>query len=638
MRKIAFSVLILLTVLILPVPATQSNLNLKVVYIEAFQFGYRVVAIQEGNRLIEYPEGTSTLKLNVGDRVLFYVITRDVTHGFYIEGYTQQASERKIKVLPGKLLWVGPVTFDKVGKFRIRCSVTCGPLHPFMTMDVIVEPNVPYHAFNAAVLFSGMVTVAYLRKKPSLRFNREIDLLRVKFLGRFLKKLVKSRGVHFALVLINLFFFTLIIVAGFFGNPTGSRNFSITVTWILWFSLVEFMILFAGRLWCYACPIPVFGEWIARRSIVTVGKKPRDGKFPKKYRNMWIPAAGFFVLSLFLPLLVTRPLITAFLFLTLLIAGTYFYLIHPPRYFCKHICPASGYIGYHSNASILAVRCRDRDVCRSHKDKKCINGYGCLWKLYPGGNSENTYCGMCFECLRSCSLDNMTIKIRMIGNDLPKIAAKAEKRLDEIWMGFIRFSLAIFYELVFFGSIYWLKDWGNMGNRYAANLETAYLLIPSPVGILKWINWAIIVSAVTLILIPAVFYVFSWTAARVSGVSERKMFSALSYSLAPYGLFIWIGFAISLLGAFWSYVVEAFADPFGYGIKLINLESSWEPLDPYLILLLQSPFIIAGLVLAIVTTYRIAHQLVGEKAVRITAVMSVLHISFALLLVRIIAG
>lgn len=235
----------------------------------------------------------------------------------------------------------------------------------------------------------------------------------------------------------------------------------------------------------------------------------------------------------------------------------------------------------------------------------------------------------------------MTVKIRMIGKDLTKIAAKAKNRFDEAWMGFTRFVLAIFYELIFFGSYYWLKDWGNMSNVYSANLETAKLLIPSPWGVINWIKWALLVSTLALVAYPAVFYAFSWISKKVADtrMPTKQIFLSFSYVLAPYGLFVWIAFAVSLLAVFWAYPLTAFSDPFGWGWNF-GTEFEWSPLYPEWLPFLQAPLIFTGLALAIITTYSIAKELFGEhhRAFRATAVMSLLHIISALILIKVIAG
>jgi heme/copper-type cytochrome/quinol oxidase subunit 2 len=37
---------------------------------------------------------------------------------------------------------------DKPGAFKVRCSVACGPMHPFMIGKLVVEPN---HRFSASI-------------------------------------------------------------------------------------------------------------------------------------------------------------------------------------------------------------------------------------------------------------------------------------------------------------------------------------------------------------------------------------------------------------------------------------------------------------------------------------------------------
>jgi hypothetical protein len=36
-------------------------------------------------------------------------------------------------------------TADKSGKFIFRCTQVCGSLHPFMTGELVVRPDAPYH-------------------------------------------------------------------------------------------------------------------------------------------------------------------------------------------------------------------------------------------------------------------------------------------------------------------------------------------------------------------------------------------------------------------------------------------------------------------------------------------------------------
>ncbi|MEE9585561.1 MAG: hypothetical protein V3W09_01520 [Nitrososphaerales archaeon] len=188
------------------------------------------------------------IHVNAGEKVIFRITSEDVYHGFYIDGY-----DYFVDIIPGEVVEVGPVSFDEPGKLKIRCAVTCGPLHPFMVGEIVVEPNYVFPVF--ILLTGGMfgTTLLYVGTRPRNRMlgvptDKEIDILRIKLIGPILKKFLQWRGSHYALLWPNIVIFMFVLAAGFFGNPTGNFNFSIAVVWILWFAAVEFMILFAGRL------------------------------------------------------------------------------------------------------------------------------------------------------------------------------------------------------------------------------------------------------------------------------------------------------------------------------------------------------------------------------------------------------
>lgn len=595
----------------------------------------------------------SIIRVNAGDSVIFRIQSEDVSHGFFIDGF-----DFKVELPAGEVVEVGPITFEDPGKVKVRCALTCGPLHPFMTADIIVEPN---YMFPVVLLLSGVMfgsTILYVGSKPKNKMlgistDREIDILKIKVIGPILKTALQWRGIHFALILPNILIFMFVLAAGFWGNPTGNLNFSIAVVWILWFAAVEFMILFGGRIWCTLCPLPAFGEWSARRRIYGVHNLQKwfslNKTFPKKLDNMWIGALAFLGISLIVPWLVTRPVVSGFLFVILIALGLIMGLVYTKRHFCRSICPAGAYIGYHATDSIFSVRSKDKKICDKHVAKECMQGsprgYGCPWKTpYPGGLKENTYCGQCFECLKSCSLDNMTLKLRMVGKDLPDIASRATNKFDEAWMGFIRFVLAPAYILVFFGPYFWIKDWGNMGVPFGANLPTINLLTPTIGGFGNWIGWMVMVGGLALIIFPSIFYAFSWLAKKsIGGVkhSTRKLFLSYSYSLAPYGMTIWLLFALSLIMVNWSYPLNAFTDPLGYGWNILAIDKfAWTPIMPNMIPYIQIPILFIGLGLAINSTYNIGMKLFEDhsKAIRASVVMGTLHVLSAIIIIWILMG
>ncbi len=101
------------------------------------------------------------LRVNRGDRIIITLQAADVMHGFYLDGYGINE-----QVEPGQTRRIEFVA-DRTGKFRYRCSVSCGPLHPFMIGELVVEPNL---TFARAVGLMGLAvagTFVYLRKNPA---------------------------------------------------------------------------------------------------------------------------------------------------------------------------------------------------------------------------------------------------------------------------------------------------------------------------------------------------------------------------------------------------------------------------------------------------------------------------------------
>jgi len=92
----------------------------------------------------------STLTVQKGDTVTIHLESLDAQHGLFIDGY-----DVNIQAEPGKSAQATFVA-DKDGKFKFRCSVTCGVLHPFMIGELTVAPDFP---FVRAVLATLIVTV-----------------------------------------------------------------------------------------------------------------------------------------------------------------------------------------------------------------------------------------------------------------------------------------------------------------------------------------------------------------------------------------------------------------------------------------------------------------------------------------------
>jgi len=104
----------------------------------------------------------NVIRINRGDEVVIRLISTDVTHGFYLDGYGVDT-----KAHPGQ---DGSVSFtaNRTGRFTFRCSVTCGEFHPFMVGYLIVGPNTRFYLYVILVGIIGAATlVAIFVKKGS---------------------------------------------------------------------------------------------------------------------------------------------------------------------------------------------------------------------------------------------------------------------------------------------------------------------------------------------------------------------------------------------------------------------------------------------------------------------------------------
>jgi len=94
------------------------------------------------------------IRVKRGDRVTIRLISEDVTHGLYLDGYGLETSAH-----PGS---DGSLTFtaDRTGRFTFRCSMTCGEFHPFMVGYLVVGPNLRFYGFAGIALALGAGSVS----------------------------------------------------------------------------------------------------------------------------------------------------------------------------------------------------------------------------------------------------------------------------------------------------------------------------------------------------------------------------------------------------------------------------------------------------------------------------------------------
>ncbi len=412
-----------------------------------------------------------------------------------------------------------------------------------------------------------------------------------------LRKALTSRWSLLILRAIALGGFVFAILAGLLGTPVGNHNFAIVAVWIAWWAaLMLVFVPFLGRGWCAVCPIPMPGEWLQNGALLgprqNARKPARLRRFPKRLRNIWIQNVAFTLLALFSAVILTRPSVTAWVLLGMILLAAGMSLFYERRAFCRYVCPVGGFIGLYSQLAPLELRVIDTQVCKAHTTKSCYqgneNGYGCPWNVFPGGMVVNTNCGLCMECLRTCDYDNVALNLRAFGSDLQP---KNRLKLDEAYKAFIMLGAALVYSAVMLGPWGFLKD-------------AAYR-----VGSLPWVGFALALVALTWGVLPGLFYLTTRAANRLApGLqTPRQTFSAYAAVLLPLGLSAWVAFSLAFVFANLSYLWPTLSDPLGWGWDLLGTaKMTWQPYGDAVVSVLQVAVLLIGLLWAGSTARKIA--------------------------------
>jgi polyferredoxin len=444
----------------------------------------------------------------------------------------------------------------------------------------------------------------------------------------WVNRLLRSRWLQWSLNALMLPFFVLAIMTGLLGTPAGNRNFGIVFVWIVWWGLLILILVpLGGRAWCAICPIPAPGEWLQRRAFLG----PRPGgrlftlgrKWPRRLNNIWLQNAAFMGVALFSAVVLTSPRVSAIVLLLFVLAAVATALVFERRTFCRYLCPVGGFIGLYSQVAPLEVRVKDREVCRTHKEKACYlgsdDGYGCPWLVFPGSLTKNSYCGMCTECFKTCTLNNVALNVRPFLADFRQTQGH---RLDEAYKALIMITCSLIYSGVLLGPWAFLKE--------AARA----------VGTPAWFTYAGAFLLINLALVPGLFYLCVWASerlGRVADASPRRSYADYAAVLVPLGLAGWMAFTLSFVLLNFSYAWPALSDPFGWGWNLFGTaHMGWTPyvsgLTPYL----QAPVLLVGVVAAARLALRTAQD--HGRAPRAALPVIAFCVLYALALLRLYMG
>jgi len=584
-----------------------------------------------------YGKDPAVIRANRGDTLRLTFSTEDTGHSFFLEEFNIDAkvspARETVEVFETEDPTQKPETKREVvlvarhpgiqnflvSKSNYRCHVWCGPMHAFEHGKLIIFPNTLLIFSLGAI--GGILFLWLLGFSGKFVFvnedNSEVTKSRYQdVLGKsgILRKIVTSRWPQIIIILLAMALMYIVILTTFFGTKMSGRNLGVLLMWGIWlFLLIAVLTPFLGRFWCTVCPLPFF---IQRKSVdtpVSGRKKEYQNKYnglflkwPKWMRNDWPKLIVLLALTTFSTTLVALPRVTGFAVILLVVAPTVLSMIFEHRAFCRYLCPVSGFVGPFSRMSTLALRNKSQQTCDKCKANFCEfgskKGWACPYGINVGEMKENSDCGLCLECTRSCLYNNVTIYRRPFGTEL------GTRNLSEAWLTIGIFTLAIVYSVLYQGHWPVVRDFVNILDKGNWGLFGIY---------------AAMVWTTALLIMPGMIYVLSFLGKHISKVPEetKTIFLASAGSLLPLGLMLWVSFVIPMLFVNVTFVIQSFSDPFGWGWDFFGTASiPWHQFLPRLVPWIQAALILIGLWLSLrnLKNTWIEKQLNLRKLIRLT--------------------
>ena len=568
-------------------------------------------------RSFRYGKDPYVIRCNRGDTLKLTFSTDDTGHSFFLEEFDIDVkispSINEVSVFKTSDPTASPILTKEitliarhpgiynyiVSRSNYRCHVWCGPMHAFEQGKLIILPDTLL-TFSLGsligILFIWLVSI-FKNINPKDRISDEKsgykDLLKG---SGFLRRIVVSRYTQAALTLITMVMIYIVILTSVFGTKVSGRNLGVLLMWAIWlFALVALITPFFGRFWCTICPLPFFGDLIQRKSFFNPLKgktKKYNNKFsglflkwPEWLKNDWLRLIVFLLLATFSTTLVATPIVSGLAVLMLMIVPTLMSGIWELRAFCRYVCPVSVFVGPFSRMSTLSLRNKSQDVCDQCKPHYCengnTNGWACPYGLNVGKIRENSDCGLCLECLRSCSYNNVSLYTRPIASE------NGTRSLSEAWMTMATFTIAIIYSILYLGPWPVVRDYVNILDKQNWGLFGIYSLI----------MWTLV-----LIIVPGIVYLLSLFGTRIAktNYTVRELFLVNAGSLLPFSLLNWIAFVIPMLFVNVTFIKQSFSDPFGWGWDFFGTANTpWHQFLPQYIPWFQAIAVLTGLLLSL---------------------------------------
>ena len=534
--------------------------------------------------------------------------------------------------------------FNTRSKFRDH--VFSGDMHGFEQGIFVVHPNYVNAGTSGLVITIPLVGLMYWKfgnsqaEKPVYSQNAEggvslviaDDIKETRGINLFqklpfLRRIVTAPGLVIWIQVILAILTYAVVLISLLGTTMAGGNLGILLVWVVWLTaLIVVLVPLGGRLWCTVCPLPSIGDAL-QRGTAPISKTTLKNEYPdaefhergtsKRYNNPFrglmlpwpeklanvIPRTIMFLsFGTVSILIISQPRWSGWAIVLLILMGTILPLIFELRVFCRYLCPINSFISLYSSMAGLSLRANKHGTCERCLEKNLETcrwgndeGFACPYGLSVSELNRNNECGLCLECIKSCSFKNITLRWRPFGLD------RTLAGVDEAWQATVMLTLAIVYLITFQGPWHSIRDMVNIVDAGNWDLFAVYSL-------LLWL--------LALGIMPGIMFALAAAGRKLSHteMNIRQVFVVNSSALVPLGLFVWISFAIPMFLVEGSFMLSTASDPLGWGWDLFGTAGQpWWQIWPESIPWIQSAFTLIGFALALKTLKRSWIRLVDGK-------------------------
>lgn len=262
-------------------------------------------------------------------------------------------------------------------------------------------------------------------KKKQFRFNL---LNAYPGLRRFLRSDWWPDRINYGL---TLSLFAVVVVLGFIGPQNRQENVTLNLFWAWWWPLVLIGFPFVGRLWCAVCPFMIYGE-VTQKLSLWLWPRPLKS-WPRQVAETW---GGWFLFGLFTLIFLWEELwdlentayLSACLLLLITAGAMIFSAIFERRFWCRYLCPIGGMNGLFAKLSMTELRAQQGTCSAECKTYQCYKGGpqkgegletgGCPLYSHPAQLQDNRDCVLCMTCLKACPHRSVELNLRPPGIEL----------------------------------------------------------------------------------------------------------------------------------------------------------------------------------------------------------------------------